>query len=216
MNIKNDTKVNSVSSDSSTEVQYDSKKKTRKSDEDESFESFLNQNNNLITTYDMPYGLPVGSAQDTSFNAGTMSISRDDAIFFSKVLDSKDTKEINYSAEGAKQMLTSINPSGEVEKSHEVSKTLLNLIDKAAKTNQPVRLDFDNNISVILKVDQQGKLTAAFLPSDQVAEQYLRNNIAYLRSSLDSQNIDYNDIYYRHQNENNRKQRDNHQGDENE
>jgi hypothetical protein len=83
------------------------------------------------------------------------------------------------------------------EKSSQVSKTLADLLAKAMNDNKPVRIDFDNNISVIIKIDRAGKISADFLPSSQVAEAYLKENLPLLRQRFDDNNIDYNELNQR-------------------
>lgn len=92
--------------------------------------------------------------------------------------------------------LNEIN-SESVQKSMEVSKTLSDLLAKAMQDNKPVRIDFDNNISVIIKISRDGKLTADFLPSSQVAEAYLKENLPLLKQRFDEQNIDYESLNQR-------------------
>lgn len=83
------------------------------------------------------------------------------------------------------------------EKSAKVSKTLADMLLKAMNDNKPVRIDFDNNISVIIKIDRAGKISADFLPSSQVAEAYLKENLPLLRQRFDDNNIDYNELNQR-------------------
>ena len=71
------------------------------------------------------------------------------------------------------------------------------MVEKAQKTQKPVRITFDNNVSVIIKIDKQGKVTAEFIPGSVEVENYLRNNISALRQKFDEQNLPYNDLFYR-------------------
>lgn len=80
------------------------------------------------------------------------------------------------------------------------SKGLFNLIDYAYKTQRPIRLDFEGNSSVILKIDNEGKLSAQFISSDMAMEQILKNNIPHLRNRFDSEKIPYKEITYRDSN----------------
>ena len=68
------------------------------------------------------------------------------------------------------------------------------------KTNQPFRIDFDKDVSVIIKVNKDGSLAANFIPGDKAVEQYLRNNIASLRQRFDDQNLPYSELSYSNQN----------------
>ena len=83
------------------------------------------------------------------------------------------------------------------QKSAQVSKTLADLLAKAMNDNKPIRIDFDNNISVIIKIDRAGKISADFLPSSQVAEAYLKENLPLLKQRFDDNNIDYNELNQR-------------------
>ena len=85
------------------------------------------------------------------------------------------------------------------QKSAQVSKTLADLLAKAMNENKPVRIDFDNDISVIIKIDRAGKISADFLPSSQVAEAYLKENLPLLKQRFDDNNIDYNELNQRKQ-----------------
>ena len=91
-----------------------------------------------------------------------------------------------------------------VEKSVQISKTLADLLAKAMNDNQPIRINFDNNISVIIRISREGKLTADFLPSSQVAEAYLKENLPLLRQRFDDNNIDYDSLNQRERKEQNR------------
>ena len=82
-------------------------------------------------------------------------------------------------------------------KSSKVSKTLADMLAKSMKDNQPIRIDFDNNISVIIKVSRDGKISADFLPSSQIAEAYLKENLPLLRQKFEDNNIEYDELNQR-------------------
>lgn len=84
-----------------------------------------------------------------------------------------------------------------VEKTVQVSKTLADMIVKAKENNQPLRIDFDNNISVIIRISRNGKISADFLPSSQVAEAYLKENLPILKQRFDENNIEYGELNQR-------------------
>ena len=83
------------------------------------------------------------------------------------------------------------------ERFTQVSKSLANLIATAMEKNQPVRIEFDNNISVIIKISREGKISADFLPSSQVAEAYLKENLPLLRQRFNDNNIEYDSLNQR-------------------
>ena len=87
--------------------------------------------------------------------------------------------------------------SSSIEKSIQVSKTLNNLLLKSMENNQPLRIDFDNNISVIIRISRDGKISADFLPSSQIAEAYLKENLPLLRQRFEDNNIEYDSLNQR-------------------
>lgn len=95
-----------------------------------------------------------------------------------------------------------------------VSKTLADMLAKAQETNQPLRIDFDNDISVIIRISRDGKLSADFLPSSQVAEAYLKENLPLLKQRFDDNHIEYDELNQRNSRDkdrenNKRKERNN-------
>lgn len=93
-----------------------------------------------------------------------------------------------------------------LEKSVKVSKTLADMLVKAKENNQPLRINFDNNISVIIRISKDGKISADFLPSSQIAEAYLKENLPLLKQRFDDNNISYGEL---NQRENRNKNKDN-------
>lgn len=77
------------------------------------------------------------------------------------------------------------------------SKSVLNLVEYAYTSNRPIRIDFAKNLSVILKIDKQGQVSAEFIASDKAMEYLLKTNIPLLRQKLDSAGINYKRIFYR-------------------
>lgn len=84
--------------------------------------------------------------------------------------------------------------SDNIQKSVKISKTLADMLAKAMEDNKPIRIEFDNGISVIIKISKDGKLSADFLPSTQIAEAYLKENLPLLKQKLNEQNIDYDEL----------------------
>lgn len=100
------------------------------------------------------------------------------------------------------------------EKSVQVSKTLADMLAKSMDNNQPIRIDFDNNISVIIRVSRDGKISADFLPSSQVAEAYLKENLPLLKQKFEQNNIEYDELNQRERRDQNRDNRKKGQEDE--
>jgi len=101
-------------------------------------------------------------------------------------------------------------------RSIEVSKTLFTAIDNAAKTGKPVRLDFGQDTSVILKIGKDGKLSADFIPNDKAMEMVLKNALPELRSKFEEENIPYGTLNYKQSNQQKDKQNNNKEKDKNE
>ena len=92
------------------------------------------------------------------------------------------------------------------QKAVQVSKTLADMLAKSMETNQPLRIDFDNDISVIIRISRDGKITADFLPSSQVAEAYLKENLPLLRQKFDNENIKYDELNQKERREHHKEQ----------
>ena len=90
------------------------------------------------------------------------------------------------------------------EKSVQISKTLADMLVKSMENNQPLRINFDNDISVIIRISRDGKITADFLPSSQIAEAYLRENLPLLRQRFDQNNIEYDSLNQRERKDSNK------------
>lgn len=132
------------------------------------------------------------------FNYDSISMNINDALFFVNL-----TQEGQFSVENAQNgdfnsiMQLDVSQTYVTKKTVEVTNQLTSLIDKAQNTQKPVRISFDNDVSVILKVDKHGKVSAEFIPGSSEVENYLRNNIASLKQKFDEQNLPYNDFMYR-------------------
>lgn len=123
----------------------------------------------------------------------SVKIDKNDAQFFLGLLEKNgivsDTASFSTNQNGSVEVHKS-------EKSANVSKTLLDLLEKANDTKRPIRLDFDNNITLVLRVNADGKINAQFFPGDKAAEEYLRNNIPYLRQQFEQKEIPYSKLSY--------------------
>lgn len=135
----------------------------------------------------------------SSFKYDCLTMDRHDAMFFAKSIKGEN---YSFSVNGEvlmQNMATDVQSIEKTYKSAEVSKTLMDMLSNSQSTQKPVRIDFGNDISAILRVSQDGKISAEFIPSDKVAEEYLKNNISYLQQTFKEQDIPYNDLSYRQQ-----------------
>ena len=89
----------------------------------------------------------------------------------------------------------------DVEEAHsaKVSKSLLNALKESQDTNKSFRVDFDKDLSVILKVNRNGRISAEFLPGDAAVEQYLKSNIPLLKQKFNDEGLEYENLSYRDQ-----------------
>ena len=130
---------------------------------------------------------------DTKTNVTVETVVKYDKV----IMDAGDVEFFTKLVEqGSVDMNTAVQHTG---KSAQVSKTLADMLAKSMQDNQPVRIDFDNNISVIIKISRQGKISADFLPSSQVAEAYLKENLPLLKQRFDDNNIEYDELNQRRQ-----------------
>lgn len=127
----------------------------------------------------------------------TNNITIETVVKYDSVIVSKE--DAQFFADLVNNPTGLVSPTEQTEKSSRVSKTLADLIAKAMKNNQPVRINFDNDISVIIRISRDGKISADFLPSSQVAEAYLKENLPLLKQKFDDNNIDYEELNQRNQ-----------------
>jgi hypothetical protein len=140
---------------------------------------------------------------DTATNTTIETIVKYDSV----VMNQADVEVFTNLVNNGEVNLNNMAPEA-AEQSVQVSKTLADMIAKAKDSGQPLRIDFDNNISVIIKISGN-KISADFLPSSQVAEAYLKENLPLLKQRFDENNIDYDSLNRRERREqekdNNRK-----------
>ncbi|MDO5306346.1 MAG: hypothetical protein Q4E83_01145 [bacterium] len=144
-------------------------------------------NENGISKLDKESGIIV----DTVVKYNNVIMNKSDVEFFVNIVNNNAQNLDSLSSEA-------------LEKNIGVSKTLADLIAKSMNENKPFRIDFDNNISIIIKITRDGKLSADFLPSSQVAEAYLKENLPLLKQRFDENNINYGELNQRNQRDKNK------------
>lgn len=153
-------------------------------------QSLLSQNiQDLLNTKDLM--VSVNSASTIDYDVVNMSDS--DANFFANLVQNTDMSMQSIAAQVSNQMAEGAQ---NVQQKVQVSSVLMDKLAESMKTNQPFRIDFDKDVSVIIKVNKDGSLAANFIPGDKAVEQYLRNNIASLRQRFDEQNLSYSQLSY--------------------
>lgn len=138
----------------------------------------------------------------------SLFLSESDANFFLNLTKNNDVSVANITTQ-AQTMLNNGAEFAEVKQNVQISQTLLDAISKARENNQPLRIDFDQNISVILRINKEGVVSANFIPGDKAVEQYLRNNISNLKATFDEQDLPYSDLSYSNRGSKQQKERRN-------
>ena len=190
------------------------------------------EDNELLTNVNMPFSDVLAQGSGTTqtmqtasieylsslpvdYNFDSLMMSKEDALFFVNL-----TQEGQFAVETAQTgefknlMQIQVAQTSVTQKTVEVTNQLTALIEKAQNTQKPVRITFDNDVSVIIKIDKQGKVTAEFIPGSLEVENYLRNNISALRQKFDEQNLPYNDLFYRQNGRQNRNKDKNNKGEQ--
>ena len=150
----------------------------------------FNINNNLMTANTRA---EISSVQP-KVDYTSIQMSDSDAMFFSNLVKNTDMSMQSIASEFQKML-----SKGQVQQAQSTAKAsaaLIAALQESSKTNQPFRIDFDKDVSVILKVDKEGKINANFIPGDKAVEAYLRNNIDFLRQRFNEENIAYGDLNY--------------------
>lgn len=154
----------------------------------------LNINNNAAIT-GLAADMKVSDSGMMNLNYSTVSMTESDADFFINLTQKNDVSVQNITAQ-AQNMLNQGVDAKEVKQNVQISETLLNAINIAKENNQPLRVDFDQNVAVIMRFGKDGSLAANFLPGDSAVEQYLRNNIESLKNTFKENNLSYSDLSY--------------------
>ena len=170
-------------------------------------QSILSQNiQNLLNTKDLM--TTVNSA--STFDYDVINMSDSDANFFTNLVQNTDMSMNSI----ANQISNAMADGTEgIQRNVQVSSVLMEKLSDSMKTNQPFRIDFDKDVSVIIKVNKDGSLAANFIPGDKAVEQYLRNNISSLRQRFDDQNLPYSELSYSNSRQQQQQRRQNRQGE---
>ena len=138
-------------------------------------------------------------SDDKKVETKQLTLTEKDAKFFSELI--KTSQESGQTVnETVNKVLEDVKQPQEMQQTATISKALADMISESARTNKPFRIDFDKNISVIIKIDREGKISAEFLPGDKAVEQYLRTQLPLLQQKFDKEQIEYKDLNYRQSN----------------
>ena len=124
----------------------------------------------------------------------TIKMTEADAKFFNNLIDSnQQVIDGTKTAEASNTTLRDVEEAQSVQ----VSKSLLNALKESQENNKSFRVDFDKDLSVILRVNKDGKISAEFLPGDKAVEQYLKANIPLLQQQFKDEGLEYENLSYR-------------------
>lgn len=146
----------------------------------------------------------------------TLKMDNNDIKFFTNLVENQQMSAQNVqlnNVNNSNNAFTEVKAKA-TQETVKVSATLLDAINESAKTNKPFRIDFGNDIAVVMRVNKDGNLSANFIPGSAAVENYLRNNIEGLRQSFNEQNLPYDELSYSHrqnqeQNQNRNKEKEN-------
>lgn len=153
----------------------------------------LNINNTAVTGLAADMKVPASGMMNLDYSS--ISMTESDADFFINLTQKNDVSVQNITAQ-AQNMLNQGVDAKEVKQNVQISETLLNAINIAKENNQPLRIDFDQNMSVIMRFGKDGTIAANFIPGDKAVEQYLRNNIESLKNTFRENDLPYSDLSY--------------------
>lgn len=153
-------------------------------------QNLLSENiQNLLNTRDVMSNINSAS----TFDYDVVNMSDSDANFFANLVQNTDMSMKSISEEITNAMGEN---SQNIQQNVKVSSVLMEKLADSLKNNQPFRINFDKDISVIIKVNKDGSIMANFIPGDKAVEQYLKNNIASLRQRFDDENLSYSELSY--------------------
>ena len=132
------------------------------------------------------------------YDIDASKIGVNDAIFFVNLLNQNNI--INYTVENNNiELLDSSNNK------IQATNSLIEMLKTSIDTKKPIRLDFDKDVTVILKLDKEGKIQAHFIPGTSEAESYLKQNLVCLKQRFDEEEINYSHLGYSSKNQQNSK-----------
>ena len=135
---------------------------------------------------------------DKDIRVNLDSLKKEDINFLTTCFENPSITLNNLNFQNLQANLAVQNQNNQVSyKSFNVSKGLFNLIEYSFKSQKPVRLDFNGNSSVILKMNNDGKLIAEFISNDKAMEYLLKSSIPNLKDKLDTEGIPYEEIFYK-------------------
>lgn len=154
---------------------------------------FLDAN---LTTNNTTKTTKSASTKTTSEKASekTIKMTEADAKFFNNLIETnQQIIDGTKTTDANNHILKEVEDASSVQ----VSKSLLNALKESQENNKSFRVDFDKDLSVILKVNKDGVISAEFLPGDKAVEQYLKANLPLLQQQFKDEGLKYENLSYR-------------------
>lgn len=165
--------------------------------------------------------LPKSTFETDSKTGSEITLKMDDkdiSFFLNLVQSDQMTAQISQqtgAAANTNNQITEIKTQA-TQQPVQVSAALLDALSQSAQSGKSVRIDFGDNVAVVMKLDKNGAISANFIPGDTAVENYLRNNISLLQQNFNEKNIAYNELTYskqqkqeqENQRKNNKEQKD--------
>lgn len=136
----------------------------------------------------------------------SMKMDNNDITFFANLVQTQTTATQGVSINNLSAITADNIKTEATQQTTQVSSTLMDALNTSMTTNKPFRIDFDQDIAVIMKVDKDGVLSAKFIPGSGAVEAYLKQNLPLLRQSFDDQKLPYNELSYNNQQKQKQKQ----------
>jgi len=158
------------------------------------------------------FNIGIFTNEDITKNIGqtldysSIDMTKEDAQFFVDIVKNNNAGIQNI-AQDIQQALEF--GTEEIQKTANISKTLLNALQNSAKTGQAVRIDFGNDVAVVMRINRDGSIMANFIPGDKAVEEYLKNNIGFLKQRFDEEDVKYSQLSYSQHQQQNREQNKN-------
>lgn len=178
---------------------------TNKNDQPEAKKDNIQANNSSLQNVEKTHTLSDKDFTDKYLQIDADKLSQEDLTQIQAIINNNGFAININQINGFNNFSINYNKAGYSYNSSNFTKNLEELISKAYKKNQPIRIDFENDSSVILKIDREGKLSAYFTSSDKAMEMLLKENLYLLRAKLDEEGLPFKELNYQEQQKDNKK-----------
>jgi len=141
------------------------------------------------------------SSNEKSYKINLKNLNENDVDFLKKLTKQHEINLQLPQFQNQQNLNTNVTNSEISYQSTDFSKTFTDMVNQAFKSQKPVRIDFDKEVAVILKIDKQGKVSAEFIPGDKAAEVALRNALPELQAKFNEEKLPYKELKSRNYND---------------